>query len=88
MDMKILKFSFILVCVLISCGLFGCKHDGIKFYRESGVQQFVQSIQQGDNTSVKRSSGVVIYKDNSTHDVSGGSAKFGPKDLNFDINIK
>ena len=89
-----LKLLFIFVCVLISFVLFGCKKDGIKFYRESGVEQFLNDTKNGlglnseSTTTTRSSSGVVIYKDNSTKDTTGGSASFGPKDLNFDLPIK
>ena len=89
----ILKLLFIFVCVLISFVLFGCKNDKIQFYRESGVQQFMQDAKDGlnfnsDVTTTRSSSGVVIYKDNSTQDTTGGSATFGPKDIDFDMPIK
>ena len=87
-----LKLLFIFVCVLISFVLFGCKKEGIKFYRESGVQQFVEETKSnfGNNssTTTKSKSGVYIYKDNSVKDMTGGGANFGPRDINFDINIK
>ena len=84
-----LKLLFIFVCVLISMVLFGCKNEGIKFYRESGVEHFMNDMSNNHNsTTTKSSSGVVIYKDNSTTDSTSGKAHFGPNDLNFDINIK
>lgn len=88
MKIKVLNLFFIFVCVLISLVLFGCKQDGIKFYRESGVQQFMRDSNQPNNTTVKNSSGVVIYRDNTVKDSTGGSAKFGPKELDFDLRIK
>ena len=89
-----LKLLFIFVCVLISFVLFGCKNDGIKFYRESGVQQLMNDAKENLNinsntpTTTRSKSGVVIYKDNSTSNTTGGSANFGPKDINFGVPIK
>ena len=87
-----LKLLFIFVCVLISFVLFGCKKEGINFYRESGVDQFLNEQNGNANinssTTTRSKSGVYIYKDNSVKDMTGGGAKFGPKDINFDINIK
>lgn len=89
-----LKLLFIFVCVLISFVLLGCKQDKIKFYRESGVQQLMNSAKESLNlnldsapaTTTKSKSGVVIYKDNSTKDTTGGRATFGPKDIEFGVS--
>ena len=92
-----LKLLFIFVCVLISFVLFGCKHEKIKFYRESGVQQLMQNTKNGTGTSgsnattTRSSGGIIIYKDNSVNDTTGGSANFGPigpKDIDFNLKIK
>ena len=90
-----LRLLFIFVCVLISLVLFGCKQDGIKFYRESGVQKFVNEAKSSLNlnsnensTTTRSSSGIIIYKDNSVKDTTGGSASFGPKDIDFSLPIK
>ena len=86
------KLLFIFVCVLISFVLFGCKKEGINFYRESGVDQYLNeqngNASTNSSTTTRSKSGVYIYKDNSVKDMTGGGAKFGPKDINFDINIK
>ena len=88
-----LKLLFIFVCVLISFVLFGCKNEKIKFYRESGVQQLMDNAKESLNfnsdsssvTTTKSKSGVVIYKDNSTKDTTGGRATFGPRDIQFGV---
>ena len=87
----IIKFSFIIFCVLISCVLFGCKKEGIKFYRESKVQELMHGFQEQNDKNkdvIKRSSGIIIYKDNSNKNSNNQSINFGPKDLNFDLKIK
>ncbi len=90
MKKNIIKFSFIIFCALISCVLFGCKKEGIKFYRESKVQELMHNFQeQGEKKdTVKKSSGIIIYKDNSSESSNSQGIKFGPKDLNFDLKIK
>ena len=84
-----LKLLFIFVCVLISFVLFGCKQDGIKFYRESGVQKMVNDAKDtfgfAPPTTSRSKSGVVIYRDNNVKDTTGGSANFGPKDIEFGV---
>ena len=86
---KIIKFSFIVFCVLISCVLFGCKKDGIKFYRESKVDEIMHDFKnQKEKDTVKKSSGIIIYKDNSSKSSGSSSINFGPRDLNFDLRIK
>ena len=90
MKNSILKFSFVVFCVLISCVLFGCKNDKIKFYRESKVQELLHGFQDDNDKKdlIKKSSGIIIYKDNSSKNSSNQSINFGPKDLNFDLKIK
>ncbi len=92
MTEKILKFSFIIFCALISFVLFGCKRDGIQFYRESAINSVFSGIQNEENKDkVSKSSGLVIYKDGSTHNndkIKTEDKKFGPKDLDFDLPIK
>ncbi len=86
---KIIKFSFIIFCVLISCVLFGCKKDGIKFYRESKVDEIMHDFKkQEEKDTVKKSSGIIIYKDNSNKNSGSSGINFGPRDLNFDLRIK
>jgi len=87
---KIFKVTFILFCVLISCVLFGCKNESIKFYRESKVQDIIHSFRDQDESKnvVKKSSGIIIYKDNSNDTQRQNNINFGPKDINFDLPIK
>ena len=90
MKNNILKFSFVIFCVLISCVLFGCKNDKIKFYRESKVQELMHGFQDNNpkKDSIQKSSGIIIYRDNSAQNSTNQSINFGPKDLNFDLKIK
>ncbi len=87
---KIIRFLFIFFCVLISCVFFGCKNDGIKFYRESKVQELMHDFQKPSEKKdvIKKSSGIIIYKDNSGESSKSQGINFGPKDLNFDLRIK
>ena len=81
---KIIRFIFVFFCVLISCVLFGCKSETIKFYRESKVQDVIQNLKEQDNEKdvVKK------YKDNSYHNSESSGIKFGPRDINFDLRTK
>lgn len=90
MTNKILKVSFILFCALISCVLFGCKNESIKFYRESKVQNLMHDFQSQDEQKgvIKKSSGIIIYKDTSNDAKSQSGTHFGPKDINFDLPVK
>ena len=94
MKNKILKVSFILFCVLIgSCILTACKKETIKFYRESKVQEIMHGFQGTAETKqqkgvVKKSSGIIIYKDTSNNANESSSVHFGPRDVNFDLHIK
>jgi len=90
---KILKVFFIIFCGLISFILFGCTQDGkIKFYRESALNQTLEDVkntfQQQD--TVTKSSGIVIYKDNSEAQKNrqAQGVAFGPKDIDFDLPVK
>ncbi len=87
---KIIRFIFVFFCVLISCVLFGCKSETIKFYRESKVQDVIQNLKEQDNEKdvVKKSSGIIIYKDNSYQNSESSGIKFGPRDINFDLRTK
>ena len=87
---KIIRFIFVFFCVLIGCILFGCKSETIKFYRESKVQDVMQGFKEQSNKKdvVKKSSGIIIYKDNSYNNSESSGIKFGPQDINFDLRVK
>lgn len=93
MDKKIILFLFILFCGLMSCVLCGCQKGTIKFYRESGVQRAMKDIlPQQKNDEVLKSSGIVIYRDNTSRNqnntIKNREIHFGPRDINFDLPIK
>ncbi|MBQ8476195.1 hypothetical protein IJ670_00820 [bacterium] len=83
------KLALIIVCIIVSCMFLGCKHDAIQFYRESKVSEMMKDLQNNQNhTSVKKSSGIVIYKDESNTPSNTPSLNFGPRDIEFDMPIK
>ena len=92
MNKKILVVLIILFCGLMGCVLSGCQGGSIQFYRESKVQKVMKDVlPQQKKDEVVRSSGIVIYKDNtSNNNYKNGSSeiRFGPKDINFDLPIK
>ncbi len=89
--MKIFFSSFfVFLFFLTSILLCGCKKaSSINIRHET--PELAKKIQQKQEvkTVVKKSSGIIIYKDNSTTNATGaGNVHFGPKDLNFDMHIK
>ena len=89
--MKLFNLLLILFCVCLSLVLVGCKHETIKFYRESKFQQVMQNSSsttpKSDKKVYRHSSGMVIYKDTSSQSDSS-NMRFGPRDINFDLPIK
>lgn len=91
MDKKI--FLFILFCGLMCCVLCGCQKTSIQFYRESSVQKVMKDIfPQQKKDEVTKSSGIVIYRDNTNKNKDSSirtkEIQFGPRDINFDLPIK
>ena len=79
----IIFFQLMLCLGLISSG---CKHDKIKFYRESAAENIKKSFPNNKKSEVKiNSSGVIILKDESYKNIN---INFGPKDINFDLPSK
>lgn len=92
MKLLFLKIFFVLICVGF-CTLFSaCKRDTIQFYRESKVQEALKNFNSvvPMKDSVKKSSGVIIYKDNSyqNNTINKKSVNFGPKDPDFDSRFR
>ncbi len=91
MKNNLIRFIFLFICVLIACGLSACQDktvQSIKFYRESKASSLNNNTRDQKDV-LKKSSGVIIYKDNSQK--KGPSLKtidFGPKDIDFDLPIK
>lgn len=92
MKLNLLKIFFVLMCVGF-CMLFSaCKRETIQFYRESKVQEAIKTLNSiaPMSDSVKKSSGVIIYKDNSyqNNSINKKSVNFGPKDPDFDARFR
>ena len=93
MKKDFVKYFAFGILIVFSVALFGCKHETIKFYRESKVSEVMNKIKNQDGSSgskkgvLKKSSGVIIYKDTSSSGSSGG-INFGPRDINFDMPIR
>jgi len=80
------KIFLFTVCVIVSLLFFGCHKDTINFYRESKVSEMMEELklQHNDDTIVKKNSGIIIYKDQtSTNQTSRSSANFGPAEIKF-----
>ena len=81
--------------ILILAGLFvisflflGCKRDAIRFNRESGFAELMKNVED-EKPTVRKSSGIVIYKDNEKHEYSAPPTRsVGPDEPNFDIKVK
>jgi uncharacterized protein YycO len=91
---NIVKISLLITAtVLTSFILSACKHDTINFKPESKVSQMMKNISKNNSSGnskksvLKKSSGVIIYKDTSNTDNSGG-VQFGPKEIKFDLPIR
>ena len=87
MKKNILNIFFVLMIFAATFFLFGCQHDRIQFYRESKVTSVIKQISgEEKKPTVKKSSGVIIYKD--TSNSSATPINFGPRDLIFDLPSK
>ncbi|MBR2069501.1 MAG: hypothetical protein IJ877_07055 [Candidatus Gastranaerophilales bacterium] len=86
------KIILISLCIIVSCLFVGCQNDAIKVYRESSVSKMMKDLKfaQEDHSTVKKSSGVVIYKDETSENrkKNSQSMNFGPRDVDFDMPIK
>ncbi len=89
--MKKRYIALLTLFLLVLCSLlfYGCKKESIKFYRESAVSKALNGFQDnfGTKSQVKKSSGVVIYKDTSYQNNNKGQG-FGPAEINFDLPIR
>ena len=89
MKKKTIKYIGITFIILFSLILIGCTHQTIEFKRESKFNQVMKNAnknyQNNQKGVLKKSSGVIIYKDESNSNSGGG---FGPSDINFDMPIK
>ena len=85
MDKKKISLILLSIALLSSIFLFGCKVEKIQFNRESQAQAFVNKLNNKSNTQIKKSSGMIILKDESSNNVN---IKFGPSEVNFDLPVK
>ena len=76
-------FILIILIILISLFLFGCKHETIKFYRESAASSMVNKFAP-KKQNAKPNSGIIILKD----ETSESNINFGPRDINFDMPVR
>ena len=84
MNKKNLSILFVLTVLCASLFLFGCKHDTIKFYRESAASTIIDKFKSTDVE--KKPSGVIILKDNSSQEKN--TIHFGPRDIDFDMPVR
>ena len=85
------KFALVLLCMVVAGFIAGCANNSIQFKRDSKFSEVMQNFQLPDNKpKVKRSSGVVIYKDETQNNNknSNTNSNFGPRDITFDMPIK
>jgi len=84
------KIILIFICIIVSCCFLGCANNSIQFNRESKFSEVINSLQlPSSEPKVKKSSGVVIYRDESQQKQQQTSgSNFGPGDVNFDIKVK
>ena len=63
--------------------LFGCKHETIKFYRESAATTVINRFAP-QKQKAKVNAGVIILKD----ETNESNINFGPRDINFDMPVR
>ena len=89
---KIFICLLILFCGLISIVLCGCKRNSIEFNTQTRVQNILNDVLPNKKDEVIKSSGIVIYRDNTSEKQNGNVKKneirFGPRDINFDMPLK
>ena len=77
------NFILVLLCAILGCLFSGCQNNSISFSRDSQVSEFMKNMQSGPSPTVKRSSGVVIYKDEGQGKKNLPAMDFGPRDIGF-----
>lgn len=80
----IIPFIFIF-CLFLTA----CKQETIDFHHESEAQKLLDEfgLKKDEHPTIKKTKGVIIYKDNTTVNKATENVKFGPKDLNFEIKF-
>ena len=86
MNKKVHAFIVAFVVVIFSVFLFGCKHETIKFYRESAATTLIDKFKGEEASSKKSNSGVIILKDENYQ--NNNNINFGPRDINFDMPVR
>ncbi|MBE7708442.1 MAG: hypothetical protein E7Z88_07030 [Cyanobacteria bacterium SIG27] len=86
MSKKKVSILFVLVIVFASLLLFGCKHETIKFYRESAASTLINKFKVDEKNTTKRPAGMIILKDDNSSNKNG--IQFGPGDINFDMPVR
>ena len=83
------KIALITLCIIASCCFLGCKNDSIQFKRDSKFSELINGLQlPSSEPKVKKSSGVMIYRDEQQTKNQSSSSNFGPGDINFDLKMK
>ncbi len=77
-----LMFGFIFIFA-------GCSQNSIKFERDSKFGEFMNNFQKPEKPQVKKSSGLVIYSDESkSSNQKQNNSDSGIGDINFDLPMK
>jgi hypothetical protein len=86
MNKRLRCITVFFVIISFSVFLFGCKHETIKFYRESAASSLVDKFKNEETNRKKSTSGIIILRD----DTQKGSNEinFGPRDINFDMPVR
>ena len=82
MKKRYIASIFLSLLFFASMFLFGCKHDTIKFYRESAASKLLNPTASKPKANVN--SGIIILRDESTQE----TINFGPRDINFDLPVR
>ena len=82
------KVVLVVLCIIASCCFFGCTNNSIEFKRDSVFSEMMKGIDNSPEPKVRKSSGVVIYKDNAQQNKSNANTGNSSNDMNFDLKVK
>lgn len=86
------KLVLLSALVLAPIVLTGCSGESITIRHNTPATSYANIAKDGQKPKsvVKKSSGIIIYKDVSSNSEADSSGKinFGPKDVNFDLPVK
>ena len=92
MNSKKIKFSLIFLSVFVTIFFAGCSNQGIQFNRESAFDKFKSTFGQEEKKNTKKiyrsKGGVIIFKDETTHNTTNSNIRFGPSEIKFDMPLK